>query len=354
MGLLSGFGKSFYCRCRCVHVLIGVLLPFVVLIQTVAAAPTPPGTVITNQASITYDTDLTTDNTQDSNTTTTVVQEVIDVDVTWQDSSAVAVIAGEENAVLTFLVTNTGNGVESFALSVDSSLTGDDFDPVPDNIYLDNGDGILNTATDPLYVPGTNDPVLDPANPATQSIVVFVLNDIPGSVVADDTGDSALTATAATGGGSPPGTLLTGQGDGGTAALVGLSGGQDTDIGTYEVKPFGVNTLKSVTVTHPDYPDLEYAVPGSVLTYTITVTVFGESTATDVVVTDPIPNGTTYNAGSLKLNTTALTDAADGDAGDVGATTANTVTVALPDMTSTTPTQTIEFSVTVDEPPATP
>ncbi|MFN5643817.1 MAG: hypothetical protein ACK450_04395, partial [Sphingomonadales bacterium] len=52
------------------------------------------------------------------------------------------------------------------------------------------------------------------------------------------------------------------------------------------------------------------------ITYTITATVSGAGSLTNLVVNDPIPAGTTYVAGSLALQSTLLTDAADADAGN--------------------------------------
>ena len=59
--------------------------------------------------------------------------------------------------------------------------------------------------------------------------------------------------------------------------------------------------------TTPDVVD-----PGDVLQYTITVNNFGAIPATDVVLTDAIPTGTTYVAGTVKLNSGAVADPAAG------------------------------------------
>jgi len=61
-------------------------------------------------------------------------------------------------------------------------------------------------------------------------------------------------------------------------------------------------------------------VPGSVLTYTVTVTNAGNGNATNVVITDLIPQYTTYKPGSIKTGSSvgslvARTDASDGDGG---------------------------------------
>ena len=88
--------------------------------------------------------------------------------------------------------------------------------------------------------------------------------------------------------------------------------------------------------------------PGATLTYSIDVMVTGSGTATAVLITDPLPVDTTYVAGSLLLNGTPLSDAGDADAGDVGATTPNTVSVNLGDLDATSPVHTITFNVIIN------
>jgi uncharacterized repeat protein (TIGR01451 family) len=55
--------------------------------------------------------------------------------------------------------------------------------------------------------------------------------------------------------------------------------------------------------------------PGATITYTLTANVTGTGSLANLRVTDPIPGDTTFQAGSITLDGTALTDAADGDAG---------------------------------------
>lgn len=72
-------------------------------------------------------------------------------------------------------------------------------------------------------------------------------------------------------------------------------------------------------------------VPGSVLTYTVTVTNSGGANATTVVITDVIPQYTTYKAGSIKTGSSiatlaSRTDARDGDTAEFNSS-ANAVVV---------------------------
>jgi len=68
-------------------------------------------------------------------------------------------------------------------------------------------------------------PTLD-ANSLTggEFITVFVLNDIPGGLSDGQLGESALTATSNAAAGASGGDVLIGAGDGGTDAVVALSG----------------------------------------------------------------------------------------------------------------------------------
>ena len=60
-------------------------------------------------------------------------------------------------------------------------------------------------------------------------------------------------------------------------------------------------------------------VPGATVTYTLTATVSGTGQADNLHITDVIPTGTTYQAGTLKLDAAGLTDANDADAGQASA-----------------------------------
>ncbi len=305
------------------------------------ALGTAAGTNITNTATANY-TVGGTPTTATSNTTTVKVAEILNVAATWQDGASVTVAPGDTNKVLTFRVTNSGNGSDSYSLSVNTLLGGDNFDPVFASIYLDaNANGVYNAGIDTLHVAGTNDPVVA----ANAWATVFVLSNIPGALADGNTGNLRLTATSKTGSGAA-GTVIAGAGEGGTDAVVGASTGASTAQGTYLVSSVTVSVVKSYVVI--DQFGGTQPVPSATIRFTITVTVAGSGTAVGVVITDPIPANTTYTANTLKLNAGALTDVSDADAGDVGATTAGTVTVALGSLTSASAVQTITFDVTIN------
>ena len=240
-------------------------------------------------------------------------------------------------------MTNTGNGDETFSLSIDSAIGGDDFDPVPavPSIYFDtNADGIFN-AGDQAYIPGSNDPLLSP----DASVNVFLVNDIPGTVINGQIGRSQLTATSTTGIG-PAGTVYAGQGDGGVDAVIGTTGGEASAIGEYLVSDVLISIVKAQLVSDPNGGS--QPIPGATITYTITVEVTSAGVATASALRDAIPTFTTFVPASITLNGGALSDAIDADAGELDLSGPATVVVRLGDLTQADGVQTVVFQVTID------
>ena len=327
------------------------ILIFLSLCDVVHAVGTAAGTSVSNTVTVNFnvggvpgaafDTDI------------FQVQEVINVDVTWQDAGNIIVAPASVQQVLTFLITNTGNGIESFSLLIDNvAVITDDFDPLNGNIHLDgNANGIFDGApTDPIYVPGINDPLLD-AN-GIDSQVVFLASDIPGTTSVGETGVSQLTANSITVGaaGAISGTILNGLGDSGIDAVVGVSQADDVATGTYQVDtaPIDVNIVKTAQVVN-DGSGCSVApcspIPGATIRYSLQVIISGVGAVNNLVITDPIPNDTTYASESISLNAASLTDS--GVDADAGTFSANTVTVDLGNISSAV-THLITFDVTIN------
>ena len=309
------------------------------------AVGTPAGTLINSQAVVNY-TQTGQDMTTVSNLLSLPVNEVLDFTLAWQDAADVPVYAGDPNAALTFRLQNTGNGWETFLLTVISALSGDDFDPLSPEIHLDtNGNGVYDPLLDDLYTEGANDPELAADEPLT----VFLVGQVPLDLATDDRGHLKLAAGSEEGYGVP-GTVIHGQGDNGTDAIIGPGGGFAEATGTMRLAAVQVNLIKTAVVVSGSGQTLAAGTVDttSVITYNIAVTVTGSGTARDVVVTDPIPQGTVYQPGTLLLNDTPITDAADSDAGDVFELMQGAVTIALGDMTSDTSTQRISFQVALE------
>jgi uncharacterized repeat protein (TIGR01451 family) len=299
------------------------------------------GTNIDNTAEVTY-TVGTVSATATSNTSSVTVAEILDVVVTLQTPS-VPVIAGLPLQEMVYRVTNTGNGPETFRLQMTSALGGDDFDPVAavPSIYFDtDASGDLSPGDLP-YVVGANDPVLN----ADAFVTVLLVNAIPPGLADGSRGFSRLMADARTGTGTP-GTLYAGQGASGTDAVVGTTGADGEATGQYLVAGIAVNAVKSQTVA--DQFGGTRPIPGARINYTVVVSATGTGTASASVFNDNIPANTTYVPGTLRLNSVALSDGADADAGDFSTTPGAHVTVQLGTLTQASGSQTIQFAVTIN------
>jgi len=304
------------------------------------ARGTPAGTDIVTQATVTYAMEGA-ERSGTSNETVVRVDEVIDFAAVWQDAGPVEAFAGSAGQVLAFRLQNTGNGSERFLLQALSALAGDDFDPGAVAVYVDSdGDGLLDPAADAPYARGANDPVLGP----DQDVVVFLTADIPADAADGATGNLKLVVTSGTGVGAP-GTVVIGAGEDGTNAVLGSGGGVAEQGGTFKVVAVDLSLVKSAVVADPDGGSDPR--PGAVVTYTIVARVAGAGTARGVVVSDPLPPNTAYRPDSLRLNGQPLTDTADGDQGDFGATVPGTLTIRLGDLTAASAPQEVAFQVTI-------
>ena len=306
------------------------------------AAGAPAGAAISNTAQVSYTVGAAAATTA-SNTVTLTVAEILDVLVTVQTPTVTVSPAALGQALL-FRVTNTGNGSETFRLSMTSVLGGDDFDPTPATpaIYFDtDGSGTLTPADTP-YTAGSNDPLLA----ADAFVAVLLVNNIPPPPLSNGTrGFSRLTVEARTGTGAA-GAVFPGAGTGGTDAVVGTSGADADGTGEYLVADIAIAALKSAAVVDPFGGSRP--VPGARINYRIVVTASGSGTATNAAFTDPIPPNTTYVPGSLQLNSVALTDASDADAGSYATSPAAQLRVTLGNLAQATGAQTITFAVTIN------
>ena len=315
--------------------LFGTIL--LIVASPAAAAGTAAGSKINNTAKASYALPGGGSGSVDSNTVSLTVDELLDVSVTSSDGGDVAVSPGASGQVLTYLVTNNGNGNEPFVLSVRNALSGDNFDPSAFTIYLDtDADGNYDPGLDQAYVAGSNDPVLA----ADESTNVFIVSSIAAGEVDGSRAGLDLIATAKTGSGAP-GTTFAGQGTGGSNAVVGATGADGLDDGYYRVSAATVSLVKSAAVSDP-FGGTK-AVPGATISYTIVATVNGSGSLANLAIGDSIPTGSAYKLGSIKLEGLVLTDLADSDAGEL---TAAGVAVRLGTVAAGQ-TRTVTFQVTI-------
>lgn len=333
-------------------------------VKSTHAAGTASGTTITSTAEVIYAIGTTTDQTLTALATFTVDNKV---NVTVTKNADASVTPGSTNQALIFLLTNTGNTTQRYALSVTNAG-----DIVMDNVRIFRDNGVTPNVWDTfdtLYVDaGTFG---DVAADGTLNILIVANTLIDAAdrqtsdynLIATTVDMGTTTVTAQTAGANTAGVDVVFVDIGGADTGDGPRDGKHSASGRYTVSSLSLAVAKSVFVysdpsnginngtvgnNYTDCTVCPKAIKTATLRYTVNVTVTGSETALDVVITDPIPANTTYLAGTLKLNGGILTDATGDDAGDMGVTTTGAVTVTLGDLTSSSAVQTITFDVTIN------
>jgi uncharacterized repeat protein (TIGR01451 family) len=283
-----------------------------------AAAAPPAGTTIGNQATASYLDATSTPRTATSNLVTTIVQQVASLTLT-ADGNVLSAPGGQ--ATFPHTLTNTGNAMDDFSLTP-ANLGGDDFDLAGLVLYADaNGDGVPDNFA-PIASTG-------PLAAGAQFRVV-VVGGVPGVQVSGDVAQATITATSVF--------------DNGQTAF-------NTDVVTVSGNAV-LNVTKSINQPSGASPSGPY-------TYTLTYTNTGNATATSVFITDAIPVGMTYVAGSARWSVTGATVLADASNADAQGTAPNTIIydfgVSLPGNVSAQVNQipsgasgTLTFQVNVD------
>ncbi len=255
------------------------LVPLLSLPVYSAAHAAMSGTSIGNQASATYTDGSGVSHTVTSNVVYTIVQQVSSLTLT-SDNSKYSTAGGLVSFPHT--LTNTGNGTDSFALTVTQATT-DSFDLTNISIYPDaNGDGIADSGA------------------------VAITN--TGAIPADGVFKFVVVGTLPPGAGAGSGIIQVT----GTSAFNGTQIANNTDTVTVTS-----NAVINVTKSLDSYHGLAGSGP---YTFTLTYTNSGNSAATNVIVVDAIPAGMTYIAGSGRWSGsggTALTDSIAADAAGI-------------------------------------
>lgn len=249
------------------HWIVGLFVALALALAGLAAhaAPPPAGTSISNQASATYSDASGITRTVTSNVVQTTVQQI---------ASLTLAANGAQNATPGSVVyyphtlTNTGNGTDSFNLT--SSNTGA-FSMASVQIFADNGSGSPTgsaiTSTGALAAGGL-----------FKFIVVATL---PGTATAAQT--NTITVT-------------------GTSVFDNTKTQSNTDVTTATTNAVIALTKGGSVPSGP---------AGTSITYTLTYTNNGNSTATAVAITDVLPAGLTYTAGSARWSVTGATALSD-------------------------------------------
>lgn len=260
-----------------------------------AAAPSA-GTNISNIASASYTDSNGSNKTVTSNVVTTTVLQVASFTLI-ADQTQTANANGQVS--LSHTLTNTGNGTDTFNVAVVNNdtrdNTTDNFDFSGLNVYLDaNKDG----------VPDSQTPVTSVTLAAGQSVNLIVqATTASNNVTAGDLGKLTVSAIS----------------------------GFDTSVTAKNVDTVKITNgavislLKSASVSNVDATSSSPA--AREVEYTLAYQNTGNTTATNVTITDVLPSGLTYVAGSATLNGTVVSDAADADGYNF---TSGTATLVIP------------------------
>ena len=257
------------------------------------AVPPPAGTSIGNQASASYsDASGNAQTPVTSNTVTTTVAQVASFTLT---ADQIKTAAPGTQVYFPHTLTNTGNGTDTFDLSV-ANLAGGTFDFTSVAIYIDaNGDGVPDNA-----VALTSTGAL-----AANGVFKFVAAGVvPGGATSGQTDQLRVTAVgnaaAATAGSY-------------TAAVAAVN----TDTANVTGNAV-INVTKSMSA-------LSGAAGSGPYTVTLTYTNGGNATASAVNIGDALPAGMTYVPASGRWSVTGATVLTDANAADAQGTVPNTV-----------------------------
>ena len=268
--------------------------------QTALAVGTQSGTPISNTATVDYQVGASPRTVTDT-APDILVDNRVDLTVTNTDTgNNVNVNPGDNNQVLTYTVTNTGNTTQGYLLSVDVATAGIPAGNI--RIYVDaDNDGV--PVAGELYTAGTNAGDLDPNGViGTDDVMqVLVVADIPAGATdasVDDvrlvaqTTDAGTTTVTAASGAPTAGVDVVLADNAGTTSDANRDG-QHSDAATYTVQSAALTAAKTVVSTTDEF-GTGFAIPGANVTYQIRVTNTGTAVvdANTVYVTDPVPADT--------------------------------------------------------------
>ncbi|MBZ5523326.1 MAG: DUF11 domain-containing protein [Acidobacteriia bacterium] len=246
----------------------------VLLVPGSASAQTAAGTSIGNQASATYTDSSSVTRTATSNVVTTIVQQVASLTLT---ANGAKTASPGSPVFYPHTLTNTGNGSDSFTLTLAPAQSGA-FTLTGTHIYLDaNGDGIPDNFTD---LTGTQVTV----SPGAANAFKFVITGtVPSGATAGQTNNFSVSATS---------------------VFDNTKSASNTDTTTV--------TANAVINVNKTMSSNSGAAGSGPYTVTLTYTNSGNNTATTINIGDALPAGMTYVAGSGRWSVTgatALTDA---------------------------------------------
>ena len=331
--------------------------------QPAFAAGTTAGSTITNTATVNYQVGGISQNAATASDTLTVDRKV-NLTVAEVGTVTTTVTPNQTVAVTAFTVTNTSNATLDFVLSafqLDGGTTAhggtDSFDVTGLRLFVDtNANGTYDQGTD-LQVLFLDELAAD------ASRTVFAVAAVPAGLSNGQVAGITLTAT-----GRESGAVGT-QGGELTATAGGNTSGMDTvfadgagvtdaprdaafsDDDDFTVSTATLTVIKSSTIisdpvngtTDPKF------IPGAVIQYCIAVSnAAGAAAATSVAISDPLPDGITYNSAyGIELNGTVVSGVCQTDGTPGGSFASNTVNGTIASLPAES-TKTVLFRATID------
>lgn len=321
------------------------------------AAGTAQGTGITNNVNVNYQVGGVAQ-TQQTATDTFVVDRKIIFTLSEQGTTTTLVSPGQTAQQTTFVLNNTSNDTLDFTITPSQIVGG---------TAAHGGTDAFNVTNLLVCLDANLDNICDAAATATLTVdnlapdttrQILVLGDIPLAATNGQVAGVTLTAAALNSAGSAI-TAATDATVNGAATVEtifadvaktgngGVSAARDgIDVATddYTVQAAVLSVFKTSRVISDGVSANNFkSVPGAVVEYCISVAnATGGATATNITISDLVPTNTTYLTSSIRVNGTvtspgasqtcaagtAVTDAADVDAGSFG-TPANTVAGSL-------------------------
>lgn len=270
----------------------------------VFALGTAANTDIDNFATVGYKVGGVPQTTVPSNTTSFVVDQVVDLTVAEADGGDTVVGAGQLDAVARFTVTNTGNATQDFALSVADLVSGSDVFGNTDTIDADALTIFVDANDNDVYDAGVDLAGFIDALAADDTVSVFVLGDIPSPAAAGAAANIELTATAhktGTAGVLDPPETETGIDDDPATVQIVFSNNTGSDQDSYRVGLATLGVVKASDVISDPVAGVStaaLAIPGAIVEYEVAITNTGILEATEVVITDDIQTDLTFVTGA--------------------------------------------------------
>lgn len=360
---------------RNIHTLMALLIIAICIIavpQIAHAAGTAAGQPIANRATVNYEVSgvpqtliesspagNSTAGAGNGTDTSFVVDNRVNLTVVTTDATYVTVSPASTAQILTYTVTNTGNRTQDYALSAAASTDpfggADNFDASTVQVFVESG-------VTPGYQALEDTATFIDELAADASATVYIVSDIPAVQVTGDIAAYALIATTHDAGAAGLGALTAETAGPDTAGIDVVFGdaananvpadtardGEGSDRSAYQVSAAALTVTKTSAVYSDPFNSTTNpkAIPGAVITYTVTVAnAAGGSNATNVTITDDLSAeigsgrivfATQFNDGApscaagegIAVNGVCNTNVADADSADWDATNASTVTVS--------------------------